>query len=112
MTERDGLEAITAHDSGMFEGAFRLAAHTEPGARGPMSAPCGCDAPSAYVAAMRRRYRDHPGARQQMALMAKRWGCALGADPIPVTGPYAEQAREILGALAARITNPTERGMP
>lgn len=65
---------------------------TTPGEGGAMSPPAGTDwTPGQYRDAMRLRYRHHPGHRQHMALYAKR-----GA---PCTGPYAEQAREILGAI-------------
>jgi hypothetical protein len=68
---------------------------TTPGEGGAMSPPAGSGLTAAqYQDLMRKRYRADPGHRQHMALYAKR-----GA---PCTGPYAEQARAILGAIRER----------
>jgi hypothetical protein len=68
---------------------------TTPGEGGAMSPPAGSDlTETQYHDLMRKRYRADPGHRQHMALWAKR-----GA---PCTGPYAEQARAILGAIRER----------
>jgi len=65
---------------------------TTPGEGGAMSPPGGTDLTAAqYHDLMRKRYRADPGHRQHMALYAKR--------NAPCTGPYAEQARAILGAI-------------
>jgi hypothetical protein len=65
---------------------------TTPGEGGAMSPPEGSDLTATqYQDLMRKLYRADPGHRQHMALWAKR-----GA---PCTGPYAEQARAILGAI-------------
>jgi hypothetical protein len=70
---------------------------TTPGEGGAMSPPAGSDLTAAqYQDLMRKRYRADPWHRQHMALWAKR-----GA---PCTGPYAEQARAILGAIRERKT--------
>ena len=86
-----GITVITPVDMPMGNLDLGLV-DTTPGEGGAMSPPAGSDLTAAqYQDLMRKRYRADPGHRQHMALYAKR-----GA---PCTGPYADQARAILGAI-------------
>jgi hypothetical protein len=65
---------------------------TTPGEGGAMSPLHGDQfSPEDYREFIRHRYKNSPKARQHILLYAKR--------NTPCTGPYAEQARAILGAI-------------
>lgn len=79
-------------------GSFVLSADTAPGSCGALSSPMGCDTPNEYIGAMRWRYANSPAAKQQMLLLAHRqWH--PNCDPVPIIGPFATEARQILAAL-------------
>ena len=86
-------EAATGKSVDMPTGNLDLGmVDTTPGEGGAMSPPAGTDLTAAqYQDLMRKRYRADPGHMQHMALYAKR--------NAPCTGPYADQARAILGAI-------------
>lgn len=82
--------------SAAFSGIFELRADTEPGTPGPMSAPVRCTGPEAYRTEIRGRFARDRAARQQMAVMSRRLREARHHGPVPVTRPFAGEAREIL----------------
>jgi len=84
--------------SDSMAGSFALTADTMPGALGPMGAPPGCDTPDEYLAAMRWRYANSPAAKQQMWLLAHRQDNP-NSEPVPVVGPFAPEAKQILNAI-------------
>lgn len=88
---------------GAQHGSFALTADTAQGAAGPMAAPLGCDTPDEYLAAMRWRYANSPAARQQMWLIAHRQEHP-NSEPVPVTGPFAPEARQALAAIRTAKT--------
>jgi len=81
------------------EGAFTLSGDTSPGGAAPMAAPADCESSQAYLAAIRDRYRHDPAVRQQIAVLAKHVHGGRNHQPIAITGPFADQARDILRKL-------------
>lgn len=94
MSTQNGAES----DSGAFTGIFRLSADTERGAPGPLAAPLHCGSADEYLAAIRWRYANCPGVRQQLVIIAWRTRNEH-AERIPVLGPFAAEAKQILEAL-------------
>ena len=88
------VEAAT----GEFTGVFRLWADTTHGAVGPLAAPLNCASGEEYLRAVRWRYANSPGVRQQLVIIARRMSGANG-EPVQVSGPYAAEAERILSAL-------------
>jgi hypothetical protein len=82
-----------------WSGCFVLAADTCPEAAGPLAAPRDCASAEEYRAAIRWRYRNSPSARQQLAVIARHVLQGLGRSWLPVTGPFAHEAREILESI-------------
>jgi hypothetical protein len=69
---------------------------TTPGAGGAMAPPAGTDLTKPqYLDLMRKRYRDGPLYRQHMGVFARR------LYDLDIIGPFAEEARNILGKLGA-----------
>jgi hypothetical protein len=70
------------------------AVDTTPGARCALAPPPGLDlTPGDYRDLMRLRYRTSPAHRQHMRIYARRIGYT------PCVGPWAAEARKILGAI-------------
>jgi hypothetical protein len=85
-----------------FSRVFELRADTAPGESGPMAAPKNCSSPRAYRAEIRRRFACDRAVRQQITVMARRLRGAQHHRPVPVTGPFAGEAREILASIRER----------
>ncbi len=83
-------------DSAAFSGMFEMTADTHPDAAGPLAAPADCKNPIAYRMVIRERYRSDPAARQQMLCLARRLEDSQYRTKVPVTGPFAEDARDML----------------
>ncbi|NEV61523.1 hypothetical protein [Thiorhodococcus minor] len=94
--------------SDAWRGVFQLAADTHSGAVGPLAATPECASPEGYRALLRRRYRNCPDVRQQLAVLARHLAGGSARAPLPITGPYADEAREILNA----IYNQPQEGQP
>lgn len=90
-------------DGSAWSGAFQLTASTHPKAAGPLAATPECDTPGDYRELIRQRYRCHAGARQQIAVLARRLSGRYSRDPLEVTGPFAAEAREILTAVRGQL---------
>ena len=69
---------------------------TTPGAGGAMAPPPGTDLTGPqYLDLMRDRYRNNPLYRQHMRVFARR------LHDLDITGPFAEEARNLLGKIGA-----------
>jgi hypothetical protein len=67
-----------------------------------MTAPADCTSSGVYRAEIRRRFATDPAARQQLEVIPRRRRGAQHHGPVPVTGPFAGKAREILAYLQER----------
>ena len=71
-------------------------ADTTPGASCVLAPPAGTDlTPTQYLDLMRKRYRIDIQARSHMRVYARR------LFDLTITGPYHEQARDMLGKIGA-----------
>ncbi|EXJ14759.1 hypothetical protein [Imhoffiella purpurea] len=86
--------------SDTWSGAFQLTADTHPEAMGPLAATPECATPEGYRALIRRRYRNRADARQQLAVLARHLAYGASRAPLPITGPFAAEARAILTAIS------------
>jgi hypothetical protein len=80
--------------------AFSLCADTSPGATGPLAAPNGGLSALDYRRVIQERFRD-PASRQHLVLLARHVRGDRYRGALPVSGPFADEARSILLAIAA-----------
>ena len=92
ITKRPGARV----GSTAFTGAFAMTADTHPDAEGPMAAPTGCADALAYRNAIRRRFKTDRAARQQMLCLARSLAGSQHRGKVPITGPFAGEALEVL----------------
>jgi hypothetical protein len=94
-----------AHARGPVYGwsdVFVLSADTGPEASGPLAAPPDCASAEQYRSAVRERYVTNPATRQQLLILARHVAGDAHRRALPVTGPFAEEARAILAAIATQ----------
>jgi hypothetical protein len=96
----DGSDADSVAVALPWTGPFRLCADTHPDATGPLAAPHGSPSAEEYRRVIRERFRD-PASRQHLVLLARHVRGDRYRAALPVTGPFAEEARAILSAIAA-----------
>lgn len=82
-------------------GEIDLSYHdTTPGAKSPFAPPAGFSGDEeAYLAYMRRRYRQDPGASQHMAVTVWLYDRSQGHD-VEIAGPYRELALRVIKGLS------------
>lgn len=97
-------------DSAAFSGSFAMRADTAPGADGPMAAPDGRCNRITYRLAIRERFKNDLAARQQMACLARRLKDAQHHARIPITGPFVEDAHDILQSIHESSTKARRNG--
>ena len=97
MREADGLKHVSHYVEKALMGIVDMTAvDTTPGAGGAMAPPAGTDLTGPqYLDLMRERYRNNPLYRQHMRVFARR------LHDLTITGPFAEEASNLLGKIGA-----------